>query len=182
MGSVAVSGSQSKTRASRPCMGSQSVPTIDCTSSGSLDWMASNLMQFTLNTPLVVPTNNMLLCSTDAKKIPVSHRCCDLRVHDCLSEWWQFLSTWFSPANFMRRLVVLGCSVGSVQKLCCVLNCVDSHCVGQRKLHPVVLRTCMAQCSRSALNLPDRSLYTCIVLRFHSVTIFEDWSNRFSHV
>ena len=43
MGSVAVRGSESSTRASRPSVGVQGAPTIDFTSSGSLDWTASNL-------------------------------------------------------------------------------------------------------------------------------------------
>ena len=44
-------------------------------SSGSLDWIAGNLlMQFTLNTSTVDPTKNMLLRSTKPKWIPVFHR------------------------------------------------------------------------------------------------------------
>ena len=35
---------------------------------------------------------------------------------------------WFSPLQFTRRSVVFGRSLGSVQKLCNVLYCIDPHC------------------------------------------------------
>ena len=65
---------------------------------------------------------------------------------------WQRSSRWFSPTQFMRRPVACGCFLGSVQRLCCVLNCMDPHSVCQRKFHSVMLLTRMDQCPRRSLN------------------------------
>ena len=43
--------------------------------------------------------------------------------------------------------------------------------------------TRMDQCSRRALKLPDRSLDTCMLLRFRNATLFEEhinWPNSLS--
>ena len=82
-----------------------------------------------------------------------------------------------SAAQFVRRLVVVRCSLGFVQKLCCVLNSIDAHCMCQRKLHSVKLLTHMDQCSRLPLNLPDRSLDNCMCRRSGSATPLEDHMN-----
>ena len=61
--------------------------------------------------------------------------------------------------------------------LCCVLKSIDAHCMCQRKLHSVKLLTHMDQCSRLALNFPDRSLDNCMWRRSGSATPFEDHMN-----
>ena len=175
------------TRASRPSDGSQSVPTFVFTSSGSLGWMAGNLlMQFTLKTP-VVPTNNMLLRSTNPKWIPASQRSSYSRLcrvaaiciymtaspnHDKVRRYG------YPPAQDTRRPDATGCSLGSVQMLCRTLSCKDPHCVGAEAVsHSVMLLTCMDQCSHRPVNLPDRSFDNRILLRFRNATSFEDHIN-----
>ena len=102
-------------------------------------------------------------------------RSCDLHVHDCFSEWLQFSSIWFFPAQFIRRLVVCGCSLGSVQKVCRVLR--SPHCVCQEHFYSVMFRTRMDQSSRRDVHLPDRSFDKCMLLRFRNATLFGEHTN-----
>ena len=96
-------------------------------------------------------------------------RCCDLHVHDCFSGGWQFSPTWFfTRRNSYAILLSLAALWDMFRKLCCVLNYRDPHCVCQRKFHSVMLLSRMDQCSRRALNLSDRSLANCVLLRFRS--------------
>ena len=139
MDSVAASGSESNIRAFRVGVGSKGVPNIDFTSSGSRDCMAGNLVMQSTHTigrsnQRHVPSFHQSTVDFSVPSITVFSslsRCCDLHVHDYFSERWQIPSMWFSTAHFARRPVVSDCSLGSVQKLRRVLNCIDPHCVCQ---------------------------------------------------
>ena len=159
MGSVAVSVSQSNTRPSRPGVGSQSVPTIDFTSSGSLDWMVGTLFDAVYFEHTTCRSNQQHVASLHQAKVEssVPPIIVFYSVRDCFSKWWQFQSIWFSLAQFTRRPVVFGGPLGYVQKLCRALNCIDP----QEKLHSVIFLTRMDHCSRHAQNFPDRPFDTC---------------------
>ena len=73
--SVAARGSWWNTRASRQAGDPKALPqSISQVQDHWTGWQATFLMQLTLNTPPVFPTNNMLLRSNNPTKIPVSHR------------------------------------------------------------------------------------------------------------
>ena len=109
---------------SRPRVGSKDVPTIDFTSSRSLAWVAGNLwMQFTLTNynqhHVAAFHQSKVDCPMNRRTFCGLCRCCDLHVHDCVSEGWQFSSMRCSPAQFKRRRVVFGCSLGPAQLRSC---------------------------------------------------------------
>ena len=115
------------------------------------------LLQVTLGTPPVIPTNqqHVAICMCMAASPKGDN----------------FRRFGFAQRNSHAVLLL------SDHKLCCVLSCIDPHCVRPRKFHSVMLLTRMDQCSHRALNLPDRSIDNSILLRFRNATLFEDHIN-----